>query len=191
MSSRDCCCRSLKNQAPRNLLMVFQARWFFSAVFLSPAVHTSCGERGERQAGGWGGGAHFGRSWPGDCCGQPRGRTPPPGPRDAGDPAVAAEADGMKPRPAGFVDNKLKQRVTQVGLAGVRARCPRAAPPWTGLAATTPGGAVGSAPPPPAVPGLRSRWGAGCLGPAGAGGRSPGPAHRSADQEGERRRPLS
>lgn len=158
MSSRDCC-TSLQNKAPRNSLMVFQARSFFSVVFLSPAIHTSCGER--RAPGRVG--AHFGRSWSGDCCGQPRGRTPP-GSRDAGVPAVAAETDGMKPRPAGFVDNKLKQRVIQVGLTVVRARCPRRLPGRlprrTGLA-TRPGGAVGSSTPPPAVQGLRSRRGGG------------------------------
>lgn len=35
-----------------------------------------------------------------------------PGSREA--QAAAAEADVMKPRPARFVDNKLKQRVIQV-----------------------------------------------------------------------------
>lgn len=110
---------------------------------------------------GWG--LISGAAGPAIAAGSPE-EGPPPGSRDAGVPAVAAETDGMKPRPAGFVDNKLKQRVIQVGLTVVRARCPRRLPgrlPRRAGLATRPGGAVGSSTPPPAVRGLRSRRGGG------------------------------
>lgn len=55
-----------------------------------------------------------------------------------GGQAVAAETDGMRPRPSGFLDNKLKQRVIQVQIPqrqvapwsafGARGHLPGAAP---------------------------------------------------------------
>lgn len=168
---------SLQNKAPRNSLMVFQPCSLFSVVFPSPrGTHVLRGAARARPRGG-AFQAQLVRRLPRAA---PRKDPPRPassGSRDAGAGAVAAETDAMKPRPAGFVDNKLKQRVIQVGLPVLRARRPRhlagRLPRRTGLAAR-PRGALGRSTPPPAEPGLRSRRGAACLGPARVGGCSPG-----------------
>lgn len=47
-------------------------------------------------------------------------------------PAEVVETDGMKPRPASFVDNKLKQRVIQVCILHGRAS------QWSAFAAQGP-----------------------------------------------------
>lgn len=60
-----------------------------------------------------------------------------------GGQAVAAETDGMRPRPAGFLDNKLKQRVIQVQIPQRRVA------PWSALGpeGTFPGRLPRRAPP--------------------------------------------
>lgn len=114
MSSRACR-TSLQNKTPRNPVMFSQAYFLFWVTFPPHTRYT--GAAGT--AWTWARGAPLGGGWPGGRRGQPRRR--PPGHVTPGAQAAAAEAAVMKPRPASFVDNKLKQRVIQVRAGRRRA----------------------------------------------------------------------